>query len=83
MSAAVSLPRRLLQGWLAIAVRFGEVQTEVMLAIFYGLLIGPLAALSRLSRRDLLQKRALGGAPSAWNDAETGGTDLERAKLQS
>ena len=33
--------RRLLDGWMAIAGRFGFVQTLVILALFYAVLIGP------------------------------------------
>jgi hypothetical protein len=35
--------RRLLDGWAAIAGRFGGVQTRVLLAFLYVLLIGPAA----------------------------------------
>ena len=75
--------RRLLEGWLVIAARFGEVQTLVLLAIFYAFLIGPAASISTLLRNDFLDKRNLGLPDSAWRDADTGGADLERAKLQS
>ena len=79
-----SLLRRLRDGWLAIVVHFGEVQTLVILTLFYALLIGPMALGVAVGRRDMLQKRALAReTPSAWSEADTGGADLERARLQS
>lgn len=83
MTPAASLARRLLDGWLAIVVRFGEVQTLVLLTIFYALLIGPVAGVSSLARRDMLAKRGLGTPGTAWQESETATPDLERAKLQS
>jgi len=80
---AQPLRRRLLDAWMAIAVRFGEVQTLVLLAIFYALLLGPAALVSRLAGRDMLGKRGLREAGSAWREADTAGADLERSRLQS
>lgn len=75
--------RRLYQGWMAIAGRFGGIQTAVLLAFFYVFLVGPVSAFSRLGGRDYLDKRHLDPAHSAWRDAETSPPDLERAKLQT
>ena len=75
--------RRLLTGWTVIAGRFGFVQTLVILALFYGLLLGPVATVAALSRCDLLGKRGLHAKGSAWQDADTAKPDLERAKLTS
>lgn len=74
------LPRRLLNGWMAIVARFGFVQTGVILAIFYALLIGPVALVGVLTRRDLLDKRTLRMSGTAWLDADSAQPDLERAK---
>ncbi len=79
----VSPGRRLLSGWMAIAGRFGFVQTLVILGLFYTFLIGPIAAGAALARRDLLGKRGLREAGTAWRDADTAKPDLERAKLSS
>jgi hypothetical protein len=83
MSTRPSLRQRLLQAWLEIAMRFGEVQTLVLLGLFYAFLIGPAALGVRLARRDLLARRGLREGGSAWRDAELVPHDLERAKLQS
>jgi hypothetical protein len=84
VSTRPSLLGRLRDGWLAIVVHFGDVQTLVILSLFYAILIGPMALAITAGRRDMLQKRALGAeVASAWNDADTGGADLDRAKLQS
>jgi hypothetical protein len=78
-----NLWRCLLAGWNAIAGRFGAVQTLVMLALFYVVLIGPLALGALLGRSDHLQKRRLESGASAWRDAETAAPDLERARHQT
>jgi hypothetical protein len=80
---APSLGRRLLNGWMAIAGRFGMVQTMVILLFTYVLVLGPVAFGITLSRRDLLSKRGLRSAGSAWCDADSAEPDLERAKLTS
>jgi len=75
--------RRLLGGWAAVADRFGAVQTLVVLGVFYGLLIGPLALASRLSARDHLRKRPLASGETGWCAADSAPADLDRARLTS
>lgn len=79
----MSVWKRLYQGWMAIAGRFGGIQTMVLLVFFYVLLVGPAAGVARLGRRDYLHKRQLDPAASAWQDSESASPDLERAKLQT
>ena len=79
--AKTPLGRRLLDGWTRIAGRFGAVQTLLILALFYLLLIGPVAVVMFLARRDQLDKRPLRVEGSAWRPSESSGADLERAKL--
>jgi hypothetical protein len=74
---------RLYQGWMAIAGRFGLIQTMVLLVFFYVLLVGPVASIARIGRRDYLDKRQLDPTLSAWRDADSAAPDLERAKLQT
>ncbi len=78
-----SLIRRLLNGWMAIAGRFGTVQTLMILVLTYAMLIGAFGLGIAICRRDLLAKRGLKRAGSAWQDADTAKPDLERAKLLS
>jgi len=78
-----SIGRRLLRGWMAIAGRFGAVQTQVLLGFFYFLLIGPFWLGTSLARRDFLAKRGLGSMETAFAAADTAAPDLERAKLTS
>jgi hypothetical protein len=68
---------------MAVAVRFGSVQTLLLLVLFYLVLVGPVSLIQALGRRDQLDKRALWKKESAWCDSESSGTDLERAKLLS
>ena len=77
----IGLRRRLLGGWMAIAGRFGYVQTLVILALVYGLLVGPVGLVMAIARRDLLDKRHLRTPGSAWQDADSAAPDLERAKM--
>jgi len=73
--------RRLYQGWLVIAAHFGEVQTQIVVALVYALAIGPMALVIAATRRDLLRKRGLRDRGSAWRDADTvTAPDLERAR---
>jgi hypothetical protein len=72
--------RKLYEGWMRIVARFGHVQTLIILVIFYGFLVGPIALGAAVARRDLLAKRGLGMNGSAWGDADTSKPDLERVK---
>ncbi|MEN8182348.1 MAG: hypothetical protein ABFS46_07415 [Myxococcota bacterium] len=79
-SATPSFGRRLLEGWLEVAVRFGEVQTLVLLGLVYFFVIGPMSMVAALARRDFLAKRSLREPGSAWQEADTTAGDLERSK---
>ena len=78
-----SMARQLLNGWMAIAGRFGTVQTLMILVLTYAILIGAFGLGIALFRGDLLAKRGLKHAGSAWQDADSAKPDLERAKLLS
>jgi hypothetical protein len=83
MAREVTIGKRLLSGWTAIAARFGFVQTLVLLAVVYALMFGPFGLVIAVARRDFLGKRGLWTPGSAWLDADTAQPDLERAKLLS
>ena len=83
MASEASIGRRLRNGWMAIAGRFGFVQTLMLLTLFYVFLIGPTWIVTAIARRDFLTKRGLRAPGSAWSGADTSGADLERAKLLS
>lgn len=72
--------RRLLDGWMQIVARFGEVQTLVLLGLIYSLVLGPASLVARAFRADFLSKRGLGEAGSAWRDADTRPAELENVK---
>lgn len=82
MTATKRIPlwRRLLDGWMMIAGRFGQVQTLVILGLSYAFVIGPFASGIAIARRDLLAKRGLGAPGSAWRDAESVKADYERSR---
>ncbi len=75
--------RRLGAGWLAIAGRFGEAQTLVILGLLYALVIGPTGLAVAAARRDYLGRKDLGRQGSAWLESDSAKPDLERAKLLS
>ncbi len=79
----LGLGRRLLNGWMAIAGRFGYVQTLMLLVFVYAILIGPVAIGMFIGRADLLSKRGWRATGSAWLDADSAKPDLERAKRLS
>ncbi|HKE10764.1 MAG TPA: hypothetical protein VKE73_04265 [Myxococcota bacterium] len=81
-SEAQPFGRRLYDGWLAIAARFGHVQTLVILSVFYAFVLGPISLGLSISRGDLLTKRGLRASGSAWRDADTVRPELERARRQ-
>lgn len=79
--AQTSFFARLRAGWLEVAAAFGEVQTLIILVAAYLVAIGPVALAMGVSRQDLLHKRLLRAAGSAWNAADSvSNPDLERAK---
>jgi len=80
---APSVWRRLFNGWMAVAARFGHVQTLMLLVVVYGMLFGPVGIGISVLRLDMLSKRGLGQDGSAWMDADSAAPDLERAKLAS
>ncbi len=80
MTPTPSLARRLLDGWLQIAARFGEVQTLVLLGLVYGLVIGPAALIVRAAGNDFLAKRRLRELGSAWRPADSRAPLLEHVK---
>jgi hypothetical protein len=82
-NSSAGLGRQLLNGWMAIAARFGYVQTLMLLVFTYAILIGPVAIGMFVGRADLLGKRGLWDTGSAWLDADSAEPDLERAKLLS
>jgi hypothetical protein len=72
--------RRLLDGWMQVAARFGEVQTLVLLGFVYALVLGPASLVARALGNDFLAKRGLGAAGSAWRDAESRPPLLDNVK---
>lgn len=80
MEPKLPLSRRLLDGWMQIAARFGEVQTLVLLGLIYTLVIGPAALVARALGNDFLSKRGLGEAGSAWREADSRPPALENVK---
>lgn len=80
---ATGLGRRLLDGWMAIAGRFGFCQTMMILVLTYSLVIGPIGLVISLTRGDLLKKRGLKSGGSAWVESDSAKPDLERAKLMT
>ena len=83
MQESVPFWRKLLNGWMAIAGRFGFCQTLVILAFFYAVLVGPVAGFLAFGGRDYMGRRGIGASGTAWREADSAEPDLERAKLLS
>ena len=81
MSVRKPLWRRLYEGWMEVAFRFGEVQTTLIVTLVYTFVMGPMATGAAIARRDLLDKRSPREPGSAWRDADSvKAPDLDRAK---
>jgi len=80
MTDRPSPARQLVEGWMQIAARFGEVQTLVLLGLIYALVIGPASLVARALGSDFLSKRGLGESGSAWREADTRPPILENVK---
>lgn len=72
--------RRVLDGWLAIMARFGEVQTLVLLGLVYALVIGPAGLGAALARRDFLDKSGLRRPGTAFRESDSDPATLDRVK---
>lgn len=80
MSRGAGSGRRLLDGWLQIAARFGEVQTLVLLGLIYTLVIGPASLAARALGSDFLSKRVPDAKGSAWRAPDSRPPLLDNAK---
>ena len=81
MTSIKAIGRRLYEGWLLIAARFGEAQTLIIVAFVYGAVLGPMSVGMRIGRGDPLHKRGLRAPGSAWHEADSvTAPALERAK---
>lgn len=80
-AATPAFGRRLYLGWLELAAHFGEIQTQLIVCFVYVFVLGPMAVIAGLARRDLLAKRGFADDTSAWNHADSiAKPDLARAK---
>jgi hypothetical protein len=80
-AATPGFGRRLYLGWLELAAHFGEVQTQLIVCFVYLFVLGPMALIASLARRDFLTKRGFADDASAWNHADSiAKPDVERAK---
>lgn len=73
--------RALKAGWLRFAGIVHRVNTTVILALIYFVVIAPINLISRLVRADLL-KRRIGDEPSFWVDPEAPTSSLEECRRQ-
>jgi hypothetical protein len=80
VSGARTFARRLWNGWLAVAARFGEAQTLTLMGLVYAFVIGPAALGTRLAGRDLLDKRRLRLSGSAWREPDSRPAELDNLK---
>lgn len=67
--------------WMKFARILGIINTNILLTVFYILIIGPTALLIKLFGKDLLDRKAE-DRNSFWYKKEHAGPDLERSKRQ-
>jgi hypothetical protein len=77
----IPLRRRLYDKWIAFARVLGRINTVVLLTLVYLVVLGPVALVSRILRKDFLD-RGLDARPSYWEDREEEEHTLERRSRQ-
>lgn len=73
--------RVLFNYWMKFARILGIVNTNILLTLFYVIIIGPMAVMMKLWGKDLLDRKAEERS-SYWYDKESQKPDLERSKHQ-
>jgi hypothetical protein len=70
------------QMWLSFAQKLGKVNTILLLSVIYIVVIGFMALLVRVLRKDFLQKKIDKNIKSYWQTRVTSDQTLERSKYQ-
>jgi hypothetical protein len=73
--------KRVWGGWKRVASAIGRFQTRVLLTLFYFLVAGPAWLISRMVRKQLLDRRT-GEGERYWKDYESTGEGIDRARHQ-
>jgi hypothetical protein len=73
---------RIKDGWMYFARTLGRVNTIILLTLVYLLIIGPMALLAKIFRKDLLQKKKQSMETTYWRDRATNAPTIERHKFQ-
>jgi hypothetical protein len=69
-------------GWLLFARTLGRVNTIILLTLIYVMIIGPMALLVKILRKDLLEKKKDSMKTSYWRDRASNEPTIERHKFQ-
>ena len=77
-----SIFRAIKRMWLLFAQMLGKVNTILLLSLVYFVVIGFMALVVRLFRKDLLQKKMDYDQASYWQTRETSEQTLDRHKYQ-
>jgi len=73
---------RVKDGWLLFARTLGRVNTIILLTLVYVVIIGPMALLVKILRKDLLQKKKNATLTSYWRERASNEPTIERHKYQ-
>jgi len=73
---------RIKDGWMLFARTLGRVTTIILLTLVYLVIIGPMALLAKMLRKDLLQKKKNSIKTTYWLNRATNEPTLERHKFQ-
>ncbi len=72
---------RLYGWWMAFARALAFVNTRILLTLFFVIVIGPIALVLKLFRKDFLERR-VGSSASYWKKREPSENSLEQALRQ-
>ena len=73
---------RIKDGWMLFARTLGRVTTIILLTLVYLVIIGPMALLVKILRKDLLQKKKNATLTSYWRERASNEPTIERHKYQ-
>ena len=73
---------RIKDGWMYFARTLGRVNTIILLTLVYVVIIGPMALLVKILRKDLLQKKMNSTLTSYWRGRASNEPTIERHKYQ-
>lgn len=82
MGIMKNIINRIKDVWLLFARTLGRISTVILLTLIYLLVIGPMALIAKILRKDLLQKKIFSTKTSYWCNRVSSEPTIERHKFQ-